>query len=75
MTIDNRLIEPDNTYHPPTEREEWDAHGCSNRQEYREYLNQQMWKEWTCDIKNGCYIGTHESNLQKFRRYRNTNQD
>lgn len=50
------------------EHEEWELCGCSNRQEYRDYLNKQIWKDLTCDIKDDCYIGTHESNLQKFRR-------
>ena len=69
MKIDKRLLEPEKKpYKPPTEREELEAAGCSNNEEWHSYLSSQMWKECTPDIKNGCYIGTHEANIQRCRR-------
>lgn len=29
------------------EHEEWEAHGCSNGKEYRDYLNRLMWEGYT----------------------------
>ena len=68
--IDRRLLVPEGKPYTKalTEKEEWDNHGCSNNQEWREFLNKCMWNEYTPDIKNGCYIGTHESNLTRYRR-------
>lgn len=71
MKIDRRLLEPEKpSSRQLTEQEEWDKYGCSNNEEWHEVLNMLMWKEYTCDIKRGCYIGTHESNLTRYRRHK-----
>ena len=67
--IDKRLFEPDRKKSKPlTEKETWDKFGCANRDEWRELLNRELWGEYTPDLKNDCYIGTHESNLSFYRR-------
>ena len=73
--IDERLLEPNIRSHEPTQEQlEWAVYGCSTREEWREFLNKSMWTEYTGDIKNDCYIGTHESNLAKFKRHYNTDK-
>jgi hypothetical protein len=67
--INKELLEPDTRSHEPTQEQlEWAVYGCNTRLEWREFLNKSMWNEYTCDIKNDCYIGTSESNLAKFRK-------
>ena len=67
--MDRRLLEPEfNSNKQPTEREEWDRAGCNNNKEWHAYLVQQSWREYTCDIRDDCYVGTHETNLKRFRR-------
>ena len=59
MNIDKRLLQPEHkTYRPSLEKEEWERAGCSNNEEWRMYLNKQIWKDHTPDEKNGNIIGT-----------------
>lgn len=39
------------SYKPLTEKEEWERHGCANRQEWRELLNEALWSEHTPKLK------------------------
>ena len=77
MRIDKRLLEPEPSHGSKqlTEREEWEKNGCSNNEEWHRFLNKQMWREYTSDLKNGCYIGTHESNLNAWKQRRKRDID
>ena len=54
---------------PAAEQEDWDKTGCSNKQEWRDYLNQQLWKDHTPDMKDDCYIGTAPERISWKRRH------
>lgn len=57
--IDKRLLMPDKkSTKPLTEQEEWARHGCSNNEEWHEYLKRESEREITPEEVDGCYVGT-----------------
>ena len=67
--IDARLIDmPLKKSGTLNEKETWELYGCNDREEWCDLLNRWLWKEYTMDIKDDCYIGTHESNLRAYKR-------
>ncbi len=44
MKMDKRLLEPEKKkYTCLSEKDDWEAHGCSDNHDWHEYLNELMW--------------------------------